>query len=266
MRRVLAVLALAAGALVVGALGDRGWASARRAIPELRRADLELTAGQGAMLGLLGGFRPILADLTWIRAYVKWERRDRGCEALLRLACLLDPHATVFWEWRGNMVGLDMAHWEIRARGGYDAVPPEEQQRVFERYARKAIEGLEEGVPAARKPSALLLVAGYLAETKLRDPLAAAGYYRRGWETPPCSWYAAVFAARLLREAGKPREAYAFLRPIWVDRLSKMRDGSPLELELLRALEQDLALPPALRIPRQEWEGGEWKDPGTGVR
>ena len=258
MRRLLATVLILAAALVAGELGERGWASARRAVPELSRADLELSTGQGAVLGLLGGFRPLLADLAWIRAYVKWERRDRGCEALLRLACLLDPHATGFWEWRGNMVGLDMAHWEIRARGGYHKVPEDEQQRVFERYARKAIEGLEEGLPVARKPSSLLLLSGYLAETKLRDPLASAAYYRRAWETPPCSWYAPVFAARLLREGGKPREAYAYLRPVWIEVLSKIRDGSPLELELLRRLEDDLGLPPALRIPRQEWETEGW--------
>ena len=257
MRRFGLIVILLSAVLTAGWLGDRGWASARRAVPELRRADLELTTGQGAILGLLGGFRPLLADLTWIRAYVKWERRDRGCEALLRLACLLDPHATGFWEGRGNIVGLDMAHWEIRARGGYHVVSEAEQQRTFERYAHKAIEGLEEGVPVARKPSSLLLVAGYLAETKLLNPLASAEYYRRAYALPPCSWYAPFFAARLLRDGGKPREAYAYFRPIWIETLSKIRDGSPFELEFLRQLEDDLRLPPSLRIPRQAWES-EW--------
>jgi len=258
VRRALAALVLVAAVLAAGELGDRGWQSARRAIPELRRADLDLPVGEGAVLGLLGGFRPLLADLAWIRAYVKWERRDRGCEALLRLACLLDPHATAFWEARVNMVGLDMAHWEIRARGGYLKVTEADQQRAFERYARKALEAVEEGVPLSRKPAALLVLGGYLAETKARDPALGAEYYRRAHENPPAPWYAPFFAARLLRDAGKPREAYQYLRPIWTETLGKERDGSPRELEFLRDLEAELRLPPALRIPRQEWETEGW--------
>ena len=258
MPRTLVALSLLAAVLVAGELGERGWMSARRAIPELRRADLDLPVGEGAVLGLLGGFRPLLADLAWIRAYVKWERRDRGCEALLRLACLLDPHPTAFWEARMNMVGLDMAHWEIRARGGYLKVSEAEQQRAFERYARKALEAAEEGVPLTRKPAALLVLGGYLAETKAKDLLLASDYYRRAHLSPPAPWYSAFFAARLLREGGKSREAYQYLRPIWTDTLSKERDGSPRELEFLRDLEAELRLPPALRIPRQEWET-EWR-------
>lgn len=258
MPRPLVALSLLAAVLVAGELGERGWMSARRAIPELRRADLDLPVGEGAVLGLLGGFRPLLADLAWIRAYVKWERRDRGCEALLRLACLLDPHPTAFWEARMNMVGLDMAHWEIRARGGYLKVSEAEQQRAFERYARKALEAAEEGVPLTRKPAALLVLGGYLAETKAKDLLLASDYYRRAHLSPPAPWYSAFFAARLLREGGKSREAYQYLRPIWTDTLSKERDGSPRELEFLRDLEAELRLPPALRIPRQEWET-EWR-------
>lgn len=245
-------------ALAAGEASEHAWSKARRAVPELRRADLELSAGQGALLGILGGFRPVLADLAWIRAYVKWERRDRGCEALLRLACQLDPHATTFWENRANMVGLDMAHWEIRARGGYLRVTEPEQQAIFARFARKALEGLEEGVPVARRPSSLLVVGGYLAETKLRDPLAAAEYYRRAHLSPPAPWYCAYFVGRLLKDAGQPREAYTYLREVWQRELSLQRDGSPTELGFLRRLEIELGLPFTLRIPRQDWEQGDW--------
>ena len=255
--RLLLLLGLAL-VLLAGEAAESAWSKARRAVPELRRADLELTAGQGALLGVLGGFRPVLADLTWIRAYVKWEKRDRGCEALLRLACLLDPHATTFWENRGNMVGLDMAHWEIRARGGYLRVPEPEQRAAFARFGRKGIEALEEGVPVARRPSSLLVLAGYLAETRVRDPLLASGYYRRAHESPPAPWYCAYFVGRLLKDAGQPREAYAYLRDVWQRQLSRLPDNSPTELAFLRKLEAELGLAPALRIPRQEWEKGDW--------
>ena len=249
MRRAWLPLVAALGVLLAGELSAEAWSRARRVVPELRQADLELTAGQGAALGLLGGFRPLLADLAWVRGYVLWERHDRGCEAHLRTACLLDPQSNYFWENRANMVGLDMAHWEIRARGGIRVVSAESQQMTFARYARKAIDGLEEGLVVVRNPAALLALAGYLAETKLKDPALAADYYLRCDRTPGAPWYAAYFHARLLCDAGREREAYQWLRAVWEERLSRRPDGAPAELTFLRGLERALAVPPLQRIP-----------------
>jgi len=249
----VAILAIL-GVLAAGELSSEAWSRARRVVPELRRADLELTAGQGAALGLLGGFRPLLADLAWVRGYVLWERHDRGCEAHLRTACLLDPQSNYFWENRGNMIGLDMAHWEIRARGGSFAVSAATQQQIFSRYARKAIDALEEGLPVVRNPAALLALAGYLAETKLKDPLLGADYYLRCYRTPGAPWYAPYFHARLLRDAGKEREAYEWLRPVWQAKLSQREDGSPTELGFLRELEDKLGIPALRRIPPHRCE------------
>lgn len=249
MRRPAFAILAALGVLLAGEISAESWARARRVVPELRRADLELTAGQGVALGLLGGFRPLLADLAWVRGYVLWERKDRGCEAHLRIACVLDPQSNYFWENRANKVGLDMAHWELRARGGPRAVSPVTQQQVFARYARKAIDGLEEGLPVVRNPSALLALAGYLAETKLKDPLLGATYYLRCYETPGAPWYAPYFHARLLSDGGKDREAYVWLRRVWQERLSLRPDGSPTELAFLRDLERALGIPQLQRIP-----------------
>lgn len=254
MRRLAFPVLAICGVLAAAELSSDAWSRARRVIPELRRADLELTAGQGAALGLLGGFRPLLADLAWVRGYVLWERRDRGCEAHMRTACVLDPQSNYFWENRGNMVGLDMAHWEIGARGGYAAVSPATQQQIFARYARKAIAALEEGLPVTRHPAGLLALAGYLAETKVMDPLLGADYYLRCYRTPGAPWYAPYFHARLLRDGGKEREAYEWFRPVWEQKLSLREDGSPTELGFLRELEQRLGVPAAQRIPPHRCE------------
>lgn len=249
MRAAWVLLVAALGLVAAGELSAEAWSRARRVVPELRRADLELTAGQGAALGLLGGFRPLLADLAWIRGYVLWERRDRGCEAHLRTACLLDPQSNYFWENRANMVGLDMAPWEIIARGGVRVVSAASQDLIMRRYARKAIDGLEEGVAVAARPAGLLAHAGYIAELKLRDPLLAADYYLRATRHPGAPWYAPYFHARLLKDGGKLREAYDYLRPVWERDLSRREDGSPTELDLLREIERALGIPAAQRIP-----------------
>ena len=158
---------LIVGTLIVGAgaLAESSWRRIRPSIPEIGRKELEPTLGQGVLLGVLGGLRTVVADFAWIRSYVFWERRDRpGCEALMRTACTLDPHARYFWENAGLRIGLDMAHWEIRRRGGYAKVPAEPQERLFRQFARRVLYVLEEWLCPARNRTALLLGPGFLAE------------------------------------------------------------------------------------------------------
>ncbi|MEY4307551.1 MAG: hypothetical protein RJA95_919, partial [Verrucomicrobiota bacterium] len=183
MRRFAPWLLVGLLVLGAGALAESSWRRVRTGIPEIGRKELEPSLGQGVLLGVLGGLRTVVADIAWIRSYVFWERRDRaGCEALMRSACALDPHARYFWENAGLRIGLDMAHWEIRRRGGYAKVPAETQQRLFQQYGRRGLDVLEEGMGYARNRTALLLAAGFLAEGKLKDVGLAANYYRQAAE------------------------------------------------------------------------------------
>jgi hypothetical protein len=90
---LLAVLGLGLSSLVA----EISWSKIRMSIPEMGKKEIEPSLGQGVLLGILGGFRTVVADGAWIRSYVLWERRDRaGCEALMRTSCLLDPRARFF--------------------------------------------------------------------------------------------------------------------------------------------------------------------------
>ena len=207
------------------------------------------------LLGILGGLRTVVADLTWIRSYVLWERRDRaGCEALMRAACALDPHSRYFWENTGYAVGFDLAHWEIRKRGGYAKVPAETQERLFKAYARRGIEILEEGRGHAKITTPLVLCAAQLAEIKLKDHRLAASYYQTAAEAPDAPWYAARICAQTLWEDGRREEAYGWLRQYWTTRMLPKEDGFPDDLQRLRMMEEVLRVRSELRIPRQAWE------------
>lgn len=241
--------------LAAGFLSESSWRQVRGSIPEIGRKELEPTLGQGVLLGVLGGLRTVIADLAWIRSYVFWERRDRaGCEALMRTACTLDPHARYFWENTGLRIGLDMAHWEIRRRGGYNNVPAETQERLFRRYADTGIAVFEEGLGHARQRTSLLMNAGYLAESKLKDIGRAAAYYRAAAETAEAPWFAARICADLTWGDGRRPEAYEWYRRYWETRMRDRQDGFPDELQRLRAMEELLRLGPPARIPRQTWE------------
>jgi hypothetical protein len=255
MRRFLPWLAAGALLLGAGAFSEISWKRVRAHVPEIGRKELEPTLGQGVLLGVLGGLRTIVADLTWIRSYVFWERRDRaGCEALMRTACALDPHSRYFWENAGLRIGLDMAHWEIRRRGGYAKVPEETQQRLFRQFGRRGLDVLEEGLGHSRQSTALLVAAGFLAEGKLQDSALSASYYRRAADAPDAPWYAARFTADFDWGAGRKLEAYRWYRAYWETRMRDRLDGSPEDLSRLRWMEAELRLAPSLRIPRPSWE------------
>ena len=255
MRRLAPWLCAFVALFAAGTMAEHAWRGVRPHIPEIGRKELEPTLGQGVLLGILGGLRTVVADLTWIRSYVLWERRDRaGCEALMRAACALDPHSRYFWENAGLRIGLDMAHWEIRRRGGYAKVPAETQERLFRQYARRGLDVLEEGLGHARNRTALLLAAGFLAEGKLKDLRLAADYYRQAAEAPDAPWYAARIAADFDWGGGRKTEAYRWYRQYWETRMRSKEDGFPEDLLRLRSMENELRLGMLQRIPRQVWE------------
>ena len=255
MRRSVPWVAALLLLIAVGGYAERSWLGVRPCIPEIGRKELEPTLGQGVLLGILGGLRTVVADLTWIRSYVLWERKDRaGCEALMRAACALDPHSRYFWENTGYTVGYDLAHWEIRRRGGYERVPKETQERLFVSYARKGIEVLEEGLGRTKSPTPLLLCAAQLAELKIKDHGLASKYYMKAAEAPDSPWFAARICAQVIWEDGRRLEAYQWFRRYWTTRMLPKEDGFPDDLRQLRTMEAVLGIPPAERIPRPEWE------------
>ena len=255
MRRFAPWLVVGVLILGAGALAESSWRRIRPSIPEIGRKELEPTLGQGVLLGVLGGLRTVVADIAWIRSYVFWERRDRpGCEALMRTACTLDPHARYFWENAGLRIGLDMAHWEIRRRGGYAKVPAETQERLFRQYGRRGLDVLEEGMAHARNRTSLLLAAGFLADGKLKDLRLAADYYRQAAEAPDGPWYAARMSADFDWGGGRKTEAYRWYRNYWEKRMREKEDGFPEDLVRLRTMETELRLAFLQRIPRQAWE------------
>ena len=255
MRRFAPWLVVGVLILEAGSLAESSWRRVRPSIPEIGRKELEPTIGQGVLLGVLGGLRTVVADVAWIRSYVFWERRDRpGCEALMRTACTLDPHARYFWENAGLRIGLDMAHWEIRRRGGYTKVPAEIQDRLFRQYARRGIDVIEEGLGHARNRTSLLLAAGFLAEGKLKDLRLAADYYRQAAEAPDAPWFAARISADFDWGAGRKAEAYRWYRNYWETRMRSKEDGFPEDLIRLRVMETELRIGILQRVPRQSWE------------
>lgn len=243
------------GLWFAGVIAQLSWEKVRVSIPEMGKKEIEPSLGQGVLLGILGGFRTVVADGSWIRSYVLWEKRDRaGCEALMRTACVLDPRARFFWENTGYVIGYDMAHWEIRKRGGYFKVSPEIQDDLFKKYARYGLNVFEEGVKYTGGNVGILISAGQLAEIKMKDYTLASSYYKRASENKNAPWFVYFMCARTLWESGQTQAAYDWYRAVWISKLAQADDHSPDDLEHIRFMEDELKVPLLQRIARQPWE------------
>jgi len=241
---VVGGLALAGGALHW--IESPLWTAMRAEQPALRLDAAGAAAGQGLTLGVLGGFRAIAADFTWLRVYVIWETRDLpATETLLRLVTALDPRPLYFWLNGARIVAYDMTAWRIAAAGGYDAVPVALQERIGVEQARLALRRLDEAMAFHPASAELWIERANLELNRLHDTAAAAASYRRAAEQPGAPYYAARLHAELLRRFGRKAEALAWLVKLH-PRLPRNDEAAcaDLVLERIRQLERELRVAP----------------------
>lgn len=263
---------LLAGATIIGGLALTGalmrrieaplWAVLRAEQPALRLDSAGAAAGQGVTLGLLGGFRAIVADFTWLRLHVLWEQRDLpATDTLLRLVTAVDPRPLYFWVNGARIIAFDMTAWRIAAAGGYAALPAAQQERIGAEQARLAIRRLDEAMAFHPANAALWVERANIELNRLHDVAAAAASYRRASEQPGAPDYAARLHAELLKRLGRKAEALAWLIRLH-PQLPPADEATAVVLGRIRDLEQELRVPPAARYrPAGAAAGGR---PGGG--
>jgi hypothetical protein len=239
--------ALLAGLLCLGAvmrlIEAPLWARLRAEQPALRLDSAGMAAGQGVTLGLLGGFRAIVADFTWIRLHAIWEQRDLpATESMLRLVSAVDPRPLYFWVNGARIEAFDMTAWRIEAAGGYDAVAPAAQERIGAEQARLAIRRLEDAMKFHPASADLWVERANIELNRLHDLSAAAASYRRAWEQPNAPYYTARLHAELLRRLGRKAEALAWLVKLH-PQLPSDDETTEVVLGRIRDLERELGVP-----------------------
>ncbi len=246
LRLLVGLLGLgAAGAALDATLARPVWSAMQARQPALRLESSTAGLGQGVTLALLGGFRALVADVTWLRMYVLWERRDLpGSEALLRLVGTLDPRPLEFWLNGARILAYDFPAWRIESAGGYDRVPIDVQGRIEREQAWLALRHLDAAMQFHPESAELWIERGSLQLNRLREVDAAAESFRRAWEQPRAPYYAARLYAELLRRMGRKAEALAFLltlHPI----LPAADEGAAADrvFERIQELERELGVP-----------------------
>ena len=233
-------LALTGG--VLHPLESRLWTEARATSGAGRMDSVVAATGRGLTLGVLGGFRAIAADFTWVRVYAIWEQRDLpAVETLLRLVTTLDPRPAYFWLNGARILAYDMPAWRIAAAGGYERVPEAEQRRIDREQAALAIRRLEAAEQFHGTNPDLWVERANIELTRVHDVAAAAASYRRAWEQPKGPYFAARLHAEMLKRLGRKQEALAWLVKLH-PQLPPNDDAAAADLVLarIRELEREL--------------------------
>ena len=246
----MVALGLFAAGVALRPLEAPAWESIRAGQPALRLESLKDALGQGVTVGLLGGFRAIVADLFWIRTNTIWEDNDLpGTQTSIKLVTAIDPRPLYFWLNGSRMIAYDMPNWRIDKAGGYDAVPDAVKRRFDEEQSSVAIKYLENALEFHPGEPLLILEIANVHLNRLKDNETAAKLYLEASRYPDAPFYAARIHAELLRKIGRNAEAYAFLKQLHptlpTDDIGAMAD---VVLGRIRELEDEMGLPEAQRF------------------
>jgi hypothetical protein len=197
---------------------------------------------------LLGGFRPLAADIVWLRAIGLWERRERmRLESMLHLVTALDPQPLPFWLNGARMIAFDVPAWRI-ADSGSNALPATIQDRIRAEQTEQALAWLDRAAIFHPDSPAILIERANICLYGRRDLAAAADWYRQAAELPDAPGYAGRIHAELLRRLGHRKEALAWLIRFHARQLrGDSSAAADLVLEQIRVLEAELDVPAHLR-------------------
>lgn len=251
MKSRLATLGvILAGLALAGAVGRPlaapAWQRTRAREPALRLESTVAAAGQGVTLALLGGFRALVADATWLKLHLSWEQHDLAAsDALVHLTPAIDPRPEYFWLNGARIIAYDFPVWRIEAAGGTPAIGLEREDRIYVEQARAALAQLDRAAAFHPTSANLWIERANIELNRLHDVAAAAESYRRAWEQPHAPYYAARLHAEMLRRLGRRADALA-----WLVQLHPQlpRDdesaGAEVVLARIRTLEAQLGIPP----------------------
>jgi tetratricopeptide (TPR) repeat protein len=231
-------------------LQETAWNQVKSRQPDLNLADFKDSVGQGMVLGLLGGFRNVMADAVWLRRYYFWEKRDLpNTEALIDLATTLDPRALEFWDNGSANIAYDIAAWRF-----YDErhAPPAVLDSIKREQAERALRFLDRGLVFHPNNPTLLRDKALIYQFRLNDLPTAADQYRIAAEAPGAPSFLGRIYVELLRQLG--RNIYFHLPPYTT------ADERFIVWNRLQDLEDTLKLPVSERLPLSDAPPG-WHPP-----
>ena len=144
--------------------------------------DLREQVGQMGFVAALSGFRAVVADFLFIRAYIAWERTEWSRVLFLfRQITTLQPRSILFW---------DMAAWHMAWNAGTAALNDPAQPRLALRlkaqreYFDLGRDFLEHGIKNNPDRPQLYEALARLYRDKYKDHARAAEYFAQAATKP----------------------------------------------------------------------------------
>ncbi len=207
---MLGVLVMAG--LVTTKVGRRAWEGLKGDLPVLTADDVEAAAGEGVMVGLLGGFRAVTADFLWVKTNALWEDRDiPGTQTMIRLVTTVDSRPMMFWINGARMIAYDMPVWRTDEVGGDAAIPATIRKRFEVEQAEAGLNLLRRGLSYHPDAPLILIEMGNIRQRRLGHLEGGAELYRRAALQPDAPYYAGRIYGEMLKQLGRDRDAYAWL-------------------------------------------------------
>lgn len=247
---VLVLLVFLGLGLLMRPLEVPAWQTVKSRQIELNLEGVEGALGQGLVIGVLGGFRTIVADFMWLQLNHHWEKRERvKVDALIRLVTMLDPRPDFFWINGARMTAYDVPNWRIREAGGYNVVPEVRQREIDREQAEQAFALLRRALEFHPDNPKVHLEFAQIYLNRLKDFENAAQWFLSASHQENAPFYAARIHAELLRRMDKDQQAYTFLKGLFLS----LPDDNPyaqkdIVLERIRELEGELGIPEMLRF------------------
>lgn len=191
------------------------WEEARAIQPEVTLKDLEEGLGQGLILGVVGGFRAVIANFTWLRANITWEQDDISqTESLIRLTTMIDPRPVYFWLNGARIFTYDMPAWRVRAMGVPWGTFPQREERFRREHAQKGIDFIDQAFRFHSGNVQLVLDKAMIYVNRLDDPASAAAVLEPHVRAQGIPFFIPRLYARMVEDSGRPEEALAFLEEL----------------------------------------------------
>jgi tetratricopeptide (TPR) repeat protein len=240
----LLVLTLILVGLLARPIEGYAWKTVKAVQPEMNLEGIEGALGQGLVIGVLGGFRAIIADFLWIRTNTVWENRDRvKLDTMIRLVTTIDPRPDFFWINGARMIAYDVPHWRIKDEGGHFKVPESRQQQIDREQAEQAFAQLEIARGFHPEKAKFYVETGQIYMNRLKENLKAAEWFLLASKKPDAPYYVSRIYGELLRREGKKKEAYEFLKQLYRELPDVPPAQKPVILDRIREAEVTLKVP-----------------------
>lgn len=207
---------LAAAGWAVRPMEEPAWAAVKAEQPALHLDSLKDAVGEGLTVGLLGGFRAILADFFWIKAHTEWARSNLPqTQSWLRTVTAVDPRPLYFWLEAARVMASDMPVWRIEKIGPSSEVPAGVKQEIIEQQAEVALGYLDEALTYHPGSTHVYVDIAQIYLSKIKDVATAADYYHRAALVPDAPYFVSRDYAYLLHRLNRVQEAYDWLVKIY---------------------------------------------------